>query len=79
MPIARKITRQEWNATPRDYRSITAILVCRRCGAWAFASRPDQISAECTSAAGHEWTKRRQRTMLGRDERGTFVEFVYVE
>jgi len=74
----RRITRQEWNKTPRDYKGITTILVCRHCGEWAFKWRPDLIPTECTSTAGHEWIERRQRTMLGRDERGTFLELVEV-
>ena len=74
----RQITRQEWNTTPKDYKGISTILVCRHCGDWTFPWRPDLASAECTAAAGHEWTERRQRTMLGRDERGTFLEFVEV-
>lgn len=74
----RRITRREWEATPRNYRGITTILVCRHCGEWTFKSRPDLIPAECASTAEHEWTERRQRTMLSRDERGTFVELVEV-
>ncbi len=75
----RKITRQEWNQTPKDYRGITTILVCRHCGAWTFKSRPDLIPAECASAAGHEWDERRQKTMLARDQRGaTVLELVEV-
>ena len=75
----RQITRQEWAATPRDYRGITTILVCRHCGEWTFPWRPDLIPAECTSAAGHEWDERKLKTMLGHDEKGTFSEFVEVE
>ena len=74
----RRITRQEWNKTPRDYKGITSIITCRHCGAWTFKSRPDLIPTECTATTGHEWTERRQRTMLGRDERGTFLELVEV-
>lgn len=74
----RKITRQEWAATPRDYRGITTILVCRHCGDWTFPWRPDLIPAECTAENGHEWEERKQRTVLGHDERGTFSEFVEV-
>jgi len=74
----RRITRREWEAIPRDYRGITTILVCRHCGAWTFASRPDLSPAECAAENGHEWTEHRQRTMLGRDDRGTFVELVEV-
>jgi len=74
----RKITRREWEAIPRDYKGATTILTCRHCGAWTFKSRPDLIPAKCASAAGHEWDERRQRTMLGYDERGTFLEFVEV-
>ena len=79
MPITRKITRQEWNKTPRDYKGITTITTCRHCGVWTFKSRPDLIPAECAAENGHEWTEHRQRTMLARDERGgTFLEFVEV-
>jgi hypothetical protein len=79
MPTLRKVTRQEWEETPRDHRGIATILVCRRCGAWAFTSRPDLIPAVCVSPAGHKWDERRQKTILGRDERGgTVLEFVEV-
>lgn len=79
MPITRKITRREWEETPRDYKGISTILVCRHCDEWTFKWRPDLILAECSSTAGHEWTERKQRTMLARDERGgTVLEFVEV-
>ena len=78
MTKVRQITRQEWNKTPRDYKGTTTIITCRHCGAWTFKSRPDLIPAECTTATGHEWTERKQSTMLARDERGTFLEFVEV-
>ena len=74
----RRITRREWEETSHDYKGITTILVCRHCGEWAFKWRTDPILAECASTTGHEWTERRQRTLLGRDERGTFLEFVEV-
>ncbi len=75
----RQVTRREWNETPRDYKGITTILVCRHCGDWTFPWRPDLIPAECSSPTGHEWDERRQKTMLGRDERGaTVLEFVEV-
>lgn len=75
----RRITRHEWEGTPRDYKGITAIITCRHCGEWSFKWRPDLIPAECAAAAGHEWTERKQRTMLARDERGgTVLEFVEV-
>ena len=74
----RQITRREWEDLHRDYKGTTTILVCRHCGDWTFPRRPDLAPAECTAAAGHEWTEHRQRTMLGRDERGTFLEFVEV-
>lgn len=76
MTKVRQITRREWNENP--YKGISTILVCRHCDAWVFKSRPDLIPAECASTAGHEWTERKQRTMLARDERGTFLEFVEV-
>ena len=74
----RRITRREWNETPRDYKGITTILVCRHCGDWTFPWRPDLIPAECVAENGHEWDEQKQRTMLGHDERGTFSEFVEV-
>ena len=74
----RQITRREWNETHRDYKGITTILVCRHCGDWTFPWRPDLISAECTAENGHEWDERKQRTMLGHDQKGTFLEFVEV-
>lgn len=75
----RQITRREWEETPRDYKGTTTILVCRHCGDWAYAWRPDLFPAECTAENGHEWTERRQKTMLARDERGrTVLEFVEV-
>lgn len=75
----RQITRREWNETPRDYKGITTILVCRHCGAWTFKSRPDLIPAECAAGSGHEWDERRQKTMLARDQRGaTVLELVEV-
>lgn len=78
MPTVRTISRKEWNAMHSDYKGVSTILVCRHCDAWVFASRPDQIPAECTATTDHEWTERKQRTMLGRDERGTFLELVEV-
>mgnify|MGYP007108102985 CR=1 FL=1 len=76
----RRITRREWSKTPRDYKGVTTILVCRHCGEWTYASRPDLAPAGCTAAAGHEWTERRQKTMLSRDERGrTVLEFVELD
>ena len=74
----RRITRREWEETLRDYKGITTILVCRHCGEWTFKSRPDLIPAECTTTTGHEWTERKQKTMLGHDEQGTFLELVEV-
>lgn len=78
MPIARKITRREWDKTPQDYKGISTILVCRHCDVWSFKSRPDLIPAECTIATRHEWTERKQKVVLGHDERGTFLELVEV-
>lgn len=78
MPTVRAISRQEWDSTHRDYKGITTIITCRHCGAWTFKSRPDLIPAECAAENGHEWTEHRQRTMLGHDERGTFLELVEV-
>ena len=74
----RQVTRREWNETPRDYKGITTIITCRHCGAWTFKSRPDLIPVECTAENGHEWEERKQRTMLGHNEKGTFLEFVEV-
>ena len=76
--FTRRITRSEWEGIPRDYRGITTIITCRHCGEWSFKWRPDLIPAECAAENGHEWDERKQRTMLARDERGTFLEFVEV-
>lgn len=78
MPTIRIISRKEWDATHSDYKGASAILVCRHCDAWVFKSRPDQIPAECTATTDHEWTEHKQMTILGYDERGTFLELVEV-
>ena len=76
----RRITRREWEETPRDYKGTTTVLVCRHCGDWTFPWRPDLFPAKCAAENGHEWTERRLKTMLSRDERGrTVLEFVEVE